>query len=106
MKLEVSDGTLALTVASGETKKELSLDFISTQLLITELEEIHNVPTKDGFVQPTREFLQDLARRLQDDGIEGCTPTMAWQLWQKIYQMQAALKKNIDTPLESPSTTG
>lgn len=54
-------------------------------------------------VVATPAFLIDLAKRLQDIGLKGCSATVACQLWQQSSAIISDLKKNTSEPPSSPS---
>lgn len=105
MQFEISDGTLELKVQRNGEFEVTAIDFITVNLLIGEIEDRHALKIEDGLVKPTTPFLVELAKELEGQGIAGCTPTMAWQLWIKVRSLLSTLKKNLSTPLESPTST-
>lgn len=90
---ELPDGSVRLTF-NGVTK---DYDLLELQLLTMECEEVHSLRIDGNTVSPTREYLRELAKRLNDLGMEGCTPTAAWQLWVKVNDKVSELKKNLGT---------
>lgn len=86
----LNDGTLTVTVRSGETTRDLTLDLMSLKLAAEPIETKHNV--QEGWT-PTPAFLADLCAAYKPL-VEGCTPTLAYSVWQLMLNEWIELKKN------------
>lgn len=94
--LSLTDGVLRLTVRRSEGETQHELDLLVVKLTCEQCENRHALErTKDDRVVPTPEFLQDLASALTELGLEGCTPTLAWQVWIAVGNAIGELKKNM-----------
>lgn len=90
--MKLDSGTLVITLAdNSEQGKEITLDLIECKLAAEDAERRHT----RGKEIDTIPMLRDLAQVYQQLGVEGCTPTGAWQLYQAVNQQFAELKKNI-----------
>jgi len=77
---------------SGECVTEHHVDLLALKLTCEECEQAHGLQITDGRVQPTSAFLLDLAGRIQELGVDGCTPTTAWQMWMAAAEAMTELK--------------
>jgi hypothetical protein len=84
----------------GECVTEHKVDLLSLKLTCEECEQSHGLQIADGRIQPTAAFLRDLAGRIQELGVENCTPTTAWQMWLAAAEAMAELKNALS---EMPS---
>lgn len=105
MQIQIEDGTLAVSVKRGDEFEETKLDYITLHLGLDALERKHQLPIVDGIVQPTVEFVKELAQWLRSEGMPDCTPTMAWNLWRGYYAARSQLKKSTDELLTLPIGT-
>jgi hypothetical protein len=78
----------------GECVTEHKIDLLVLRLVCEECVEENNLAVKDGRYVMTAGFLLDLAGRLNDVGVDGCTPTEARQLWMLSTQTQETLKND------------
>gem|GEM_PF-3043010 len=99
----MEDGTLRFKVRSQDgSEREHSIDVLVLRLVCEELEDKHRLPEVDGRYKPSAEFLTELAGRLCGLGVDGCTPSIAYQLWIAGAGGLAALqKKTSETPQSS-----
>ncbi|MCI0333544.1 MAG: hypothetical protein L0228_10015 [Planctomycetes bacterium] len=101
----MEDGTLHFKVrAQDGSEREHSVDVLLLKIACEECVLKHKLATdqKTGAYVPTVEFYQDLAARLAGGlGVEGCTPSIAHQLWHASAVGIEALKKNAS---ETPSS--
>lgn len=87
----IPDGTLAISVRSGDSTRELTLDLLTLKLAAEPVESKHNIEA--GWT-PTPAFLADLCGAYAPH-IEGCTPTLAYHVWQLMLNEWIELKKNM-----------
>jgi len=101
----LDDGTLRFKVkAQDGTERDHAIDVLILKLACTEAVDKHKLAVRNDLYVPTVDFLDDLKRRLIELGIEGCTPSIAFQLWQASAAGIEFLKKNTsETP---PSDSG
>lgn len=106
----INDGLLRFGVkpVDSEEIKHHEVDVLLLKMTCEECELAHNLKSKDGeggtkTVYATTKFLQDLAVRLQGLGIDGCSATVACQLWKQASQVIDSLKKNTNETPNSPS---
>jgi hypothetical protein len=99
----LEDASLLFKTAIGGVEKEHRIDLLTLKLVCDECQEDHQLPVKDGRYVPRSQFLLDLAGRLQLIGVEGCTPSIASQLWVAAYEGIESLKKNVKETPNSPS---
>lgn len=97
----LDDGRLQFVVrrrdGSANDDAVYALDLLLVKLACEQLEAKHQLPTlENGQLQPTPEFLIDLAERLDGLGLAACTPTLAWQVWQAASHELGSLKKNMN----------
>jgi hypothetical protein len=77
----LNDGTLTFRVRRRDGQESThEVDLLLLKLTCERCEQEHGLQVVEGRVQPTAEFLTDLASRLSQ-WIAGCTPTLAWQAW-------------------------
>ena len=77
----LDDGILRFRVnGSGGKTVNVEIDLMIARLEIDRLEGIHAIE-ESGKRTPTPAFLKALAAALAEHGIDGCTPTMAYQIW-------------------------
>ena len=89
----MSDGTLRFRVKRHDGAETVhTLDLLLLKLTCERCEEDHQLVIAEGRMQPTADFLQDLASRLAGIGLDGCTPTMAWKAWVAASEEMARLK--------------
>lgn len=101
--LSLSDGNLTFTIRKADgTENQVSIDLLILRLTCEQCEDQHKLTTKDGRIVPTTEFLVDLAGRLNPH-IPGCTPSLAWQLWNCSIEQMDNLKKNMNGTPKSPT---
>ncbi|MGH8743516.1 MAG: hypothetical protein ACREUY_04480 [Burkholderiales bacterium] len=100
--LEFDDGLLRFTLNNRETGEATkhTLDVLLLRLTCEEAETLHNLPLNDsGAYKPTAAFLADLAKRIEELGVPGCTASVAYQLWVASATEIESLKKNTsETP--------
>lgn len=78
----LESGELVFRVRRGQAEVDHTIDLLALKLTCEACEQEHSLRvTEDNKLQPTTEFLVDLAGRLESLGICGCTPTVAWQIW-------------------------
>jgi hypothetical protein len=94
-KIEVRDDSIEVLIKrQSEPPNSVAVDLLELRMLVEELEAKHPMKREKGMVYATREFLRDLATQLKEIGVEGATPSMAFQLWSKLSEAVEALKKN------------
>jgi hypothetical protein len=94
----MADGELIFAVRRADgTVTEHRVDLLMLKLTCEQCETAHRLTDAEGQVNPTPEFLLDLAGKLQAIGIERCTPTLAWQAWVAASEQMQMLKKNLST---------
>jgi hypothetical protein len=101
------DGVIRVNVhgMGGETKGQIAIDCLLLKLCCEEAETAHGM-TVAGDKPPTAAFLSDLAKRLQSLGVEGCSASIAYQLWHLAGEMMHQLKKNTnETPTSRSGST-
>lgn len=82
---------------------EHSIDVLMLRLTCRECETANNLEVdENGCYVHTAAFLKDLARRLQEAGVEGCSPSVAYQLWLASVVEFDRLKKNTSETPSSP----
>lgn len=102
----LEDGQLHFKVRNRATGEEVEhgIDVLILRLTCEECERTHNLQTNArGEYVATTTFLTDLAGRLAAMGIDGCTPSIAMQLWHVSANEIEALKKNTNGTPSSPS---
>ncbi len=67
---------------------------LETAKLSRELEDKHELRSKDGKLRPTVDFLRDLARRLD------LTTTQAWQTWRYTFDRLEAIRRKHEDEAE------
>ncbi len=91
---DILDGTLSLRVRGGELDgKVVAIDVMSASLACEALTTRHGVYEKGWKATP--EFLRDLTDVFRSEGVEGCTASLAYQLWHKVTKAWSDLKKNM-----------
>lgn len=101
--LVFSDGSIQFRVRTSAGEQAVQADLLCVKLCCEQCEDKHNLRRNDGSIMPTPEFLQDLAGRLSQFGIENCTPSLAWQLWIATITEFESLKKSMSETPRSPS---
>jgi len=98
---ELSDGLIRFKVKSidGKNVREMAVDALVLKLCCEECERAHGY--KGG--QPNVVFLSDMADRMKAIGVDGCTPSIAYQLWHLAGSAIASLKKNTNETPSLPS---
>lgn len=102
----LEDGQLHFAIRNRTTGEESphAIDVLILRLLCEECERSHNLQANSkGEFLATAAFLTDLAGRLEAQGIAGCTPTIAHQLWCASVAEIDSLKKNANETPNSPS---
>jgi hypothetical protein len=96
----LSDGTLRFRVRRRDGSETVhDVDLLLLKVTCEQLEDQHQLQVKNGRIQPTADFLKDLASQLGGCGLDGCTPTLAWQAWIAATEAMATLKNAIsETP--------
>lgn len=84
---QLTDGTLQLVLPGGD---RATVDLITIKLASEEVERKH--ATGAGWVA-TAAFMVDLSTAYAPY-VPGCTPTMAYQLWEAVLDEWLELKKN------------
>lgn len=97
-----ADGRISFVVR-GVEDRTYDLDLLEVKLTCEEVEAEHRLVVKDGRVHPTTDFLRELAGRLKTLGLDGCTSTVAWQVWISTRDLIELLKKNTNETPKSPS---
>ena len=99
---ELSDGMIRFKVKDldGKVVRELAVDALILKLCCEECETAHGYKGGDS---PTAAFLADLAKRMQAIGVEGCSASIAYQLWFLAGDAISKLKKNTNEQPNSPS---
>ena len=106
-KIEVREDSIEVLIKrQSEPSTSVSVDLLELRMLVEELEAKHPMRREKGMVYATREFLRDLATQLNEIGVEGATPSMAFQLWSKLSEAVEALKKNTPEEQRSAKNTG
>jgi hypothetical protein len=97
----MSDGKVRFRVRrSGGAETVHEVDLLVLKVTCEQCEDQHQLTIKDGRIQPTADFLIDLAGRLTAYGLADCTPTLAWQAWIAATEAMASLKNAMS---ETPS---
>jgi hypothetical protein len=74
------------------------LDMILLKLAFDELEADYPSKERNGFIQPSADFLKALAAALDADfGLKGATATAAYQIWVGVSSGFMELKKSIES---------
>lgn len=96
----LSDGQLRFRVRHRDgTETTHDVDLLVLKVTCEQCEDRHQLTVKDGRIQPTPEFLVDLAGRLAGCGLADCTPTLAWQAWIAATEAMTTLKNAMsETP--------
>lgn len=96
----LSDGKVRFRVRrSGGAETVHEVDLLVLKVTCEQCEDQHQLTIKDGRIQPTADFLIDLAGRLTAYGLADCTPTLAWQAWIAATEAMASLKNAMsETP--------
>ena len=113
----LSDGTLEFVVRRKEGESRVNIDLLCLKLCCEDCEDRHQLQRRNGLVNPTPAFLQDLATQLVGIGVDACTPSLAWQLWRAAAEQMEELKKSTSetpslpsgselTPAHSPPSSG
>ncbi len=89
----LTDGTLLFHVRRRDgTESEHTVDLLVLKLACEDCEKKHQIGRGVGEpMQPTPEFLVDLAERLSGFGLDNCTPTLAWQAWKAATEQMSRL---------------
>ena len=90
-KIQLQRGELRFELPGGD--KHWSGDVVTLKLLIEDLEKAYQK-------LPAAEFLPQLAAILQQRGLEGCTATMAHQIWVSVRREFAAMERELTKQLE------
>lgn len=105
--LEVlDDGLLRFKIRNSATgeQTEHAIDVLLLRLTCEECETTHRLQTNDsGAYIATAAFLTDLAAKLESQGVTGCTPSVARQLWVAGAARLDELQKKTDETPSSPS---
>jgi hypothetical protein len=98
--IDLDSGTLVF--GNAKTDKVHTFDLMVLQLTIEQLQGKHNLKAdKDGFLQPTPDFLRELAGEMDALGFDGCSPTQAHQIWVTTSVAMVSLKKKLRQSLNS-----
>lgn len=98
--IEIKTGQLEVIY----NEKTYSLDLILLKLMSEEVESDFPSKTVNGMTQPSVGFLAEYARRLESDlGMEGASPTAAYQVWVATTLEFTKLKKSIDSIQSLPT---
>ncbi|MEI7673282.1 MAG: hypothetical protein WCK00_14320 [Deltaproteobacteria bacterium] len=89
----LTDGALLFCVHRRDgTQTEHKVDLLVLKLACEDCEKQHSINRGIGEpMQPTPEFLIDLAERLSGFGLDNCTPTLAWQAWKAATEQMSRL---------------
>lgn len=105
--LEVlDDGLLRFKIRNSATGEEAehAIDVLLLRLTCEECEISHRLQANEaGQYLATAAFLTDLAARLEAQGVAGCTPSVARQLWVAGAARLDELQKKTDETPSSPS---
>ena len=82
-----------------------TIDAYLLALTCEETVDEHKLAIVGGQYKTTSAFIRDLADRLVELGVPGCTPTVAVALWNRSGQEIERLKKNTSTTQTSVSGT-
>ena len=95
----LDDGTLTVKIKDGDhAGKAFTLDLMAAKVACEAVEKKHNVGQKDFTV--TAALLTDLAAAFKSlPGVEYCTATMAFRLWQLVNEGYLDLKKGMSSTL-------
>ncbi len=93
-KRSIDDGKITFQFNSGSGNTTCQLDLLTAKLASEELEEKHQLEQRE--YRPTAAFLTDLAEQFSSLGAKGCTPTMAYQMWNEVTARMLELKKNMN----------
>ena len=95
----LDDGTLTVRIKDGEHAGAVyKLDLMAAKVACEAVEKKHNVGQQDFTVTPS--LLVDLAAAFKSlPGVEYCTATMAFRLWQLVNQGYLDLKKGMSSTL-------
>lgn len=102
--LVLSDGMLHFAVRRGDATTEHAIDVLILRMTCDECVAAHALQTDehDCYIV-TAGFLIDLAARIAAVGVEGCTPSLARQLWATAVQGIDALQKKTNETPSSPT---
>ena len=89
--LDSGELTFRVRAADG-TVTDHKMDLLRLKLTCEECESTHGLEIVDGKIQPTAAFVADLAGRLDEMGVCGCTGTVAWQIWLAAFKQMALIK--------------
>lgn len=98
--IQLDDGLLQFGLPNGTS---VSMDAFTAKLKIEPIEEKHG-RFKEGFAT-TQPFLDDLCQAFVQMGVDPCTPSMAWAMWEAICNRLDEVKKNTSAPQKLPGST-
>lgn len=90
----LSTGEIVFRVQREEGYVDHKIDILTLKLTCEECEKAHSIEAVNDRLQPTAAFLVDLAGRLEEMGVCGCTPTIAWQMWISASDAMTKLKNS------------
>lgn len=95
------DGLLHFQVKAADGQlRDHAIDILALKLACDECVEANRLPEDDkGRLKPTSAFMRDLANKIGELGVEGCTQSVAYALWIAATEGIETLKKNMsETP--------
>ena len=92
----LSTGEILFKVQREDAIVEHRVDLLELKLTCEECEKSHTLAVDaENRMQPTAAFLRDLSGRLEQIGVCGCTPTIAYKMWISAAEAMAELKNAI-----------
>lgn len=79
--IRLDSGEITFTIRIEEKTRTWTADCVQLKLIAESLQEQHGLKSVNGVFQPTPEFLEALSREYGLAGCQGCTPTVARQIW-------------------------